>query len=459
MDIFKLRTDRGNLNAYLTISSPDEGEQVDIDMVKKYLEDSSVVHGVDEDAIREMIEQQQWDRETKVASGEETVPGEDGSVEFYFDAEVDLKPKLKEDGSVDFHDLSMTQNVVKGKHLAKLIEPTKGEPGKDVFGDTIHPREGKPARLVSGKNTGFSKESEDILQADTDGHVKLKYGYRVEVETVFYVNEDVDYSTGDLDVRGDVVVSGDVLSGFRIKATGNVDVRGTVEDSVIEAEGDVLVGGGFLGSGKGWIRAGGNVVLKFVHNQNVSAKSDIYIGEESLHSNLEAGNSIVMNKGKGVLIGGKAKADNSMEIKCVGNDQYVQTYIAVADNAELCDEIENLKAEVSAVDEELDKLIHKILGVINQVYWSGWTSQYRGYCQSYEKRAVNLFGQTNDMIERIDKLDGEIQISSKDAFIKILKCIYPGVRIIIGGVKKKNNDELGSTVFRIKEDELVTTDE
>jgi len=413
MDIFKLRTDRGNLNAYLTISSPDEGEQVDVDMVKGYLEDSGVVHGVDEDAIREMVEQQQWDRETKIASGEAAVPGEDGSVEFYFDTEADLKPKLKEDGSVDFHDLSMTQNVVKGKHLAKLIEPTKGEPGKDVFGETIHPMAGKPARLVSGKNTSFTKEDEGILQADSDGHVKLKYGYRVDVETVFYVNGDVDYSTGDLDVKGDVAVSGDVLSGFRIKATGNVNVRGTVEDSVIEAEGDVLVGGGFLGSGKGWIRAGGNVVLKFVHNQNVSAKSDIYICEESLHSILEAGNSIVMNRGKGVLIGGKAKADKSMEIKCVGNDQYAQTYIAVAESAELCDEIENLRAEVSAVDGELDKLMHKILGVINQVYWSGWTSQYRGYYQSYEKRAVNLFGQTNDMIERIDILNGRYKFQAR----------------------------------------------
>ena len=46
-----------------------------------------------------------------------------------------------------------------------------------------------------------------------------------------------------------------------------------VEDSIIKSKGNVLVKGGFIGSGKGKIEADGDVTVYFAENQTIVANN------------------------------------------------------------------------------------------------------------------------------------------------------------------------------------------
>ena len=57
--------------------------------------------------------------------------------------------------------------------------------------------------------------------------------------------------------------------GFNIKAQGNIEIHGVVEDSLIETEGAIFVKKGFVGNGRGVIRSRLNsITAGFVQNQN-----------------------------------------------------------------------------------------------------------------------------------------------------------------------------------------------
>ena len=48
---------------------------------------------------------------------------------------------------------------------------------------------------------------------------------------------------------GTVFISGNVEDGFSVKASGNIEVKGTVGKSELDAEGDIVVSQGIAGKG------------------------------------------------------------------------------------------------------------------------------------------------------------------------------------------------------------------
>ena len=71
------------------------------------------------------------------------------------------------------------------------------------------------------------------LTCDISGHVILENDKIFVSNVLELVN--VDNSTGDIDYEGDVVVNGNVLAGFTVKATGDITVSGIVEGATVIA--------------------------------------------------------------------------------------------------------------------------------------------------------------------------------------------------------------------------------
>ena len=95
-----------------------------------------------------------------------------------------------------------------------------------------------------------------------DGHVSL-VDDKVFVSDVYSV-EDVSTATGNIDYQGDVEVKGNVCENFSVKTRGNVFVQGVVEGATIEAGGNIVIARGMHGQNKGKLKAGGNVIAKFI---------------------------------------------------------------------------------------------------------------------------------------------------------------------------------------------------
>jgi uncharacterized protein (DUF342 family) len=459
-DPIRLTIGSDKMSAFLTVIADGEGTpkpDVTFEMAMEHLKKSGVVFGLDENAVHQVLEEEKWGEKIQVASGRKPVKGKDGKVEFYFETEKKLLPKTRDDGSVDYHDLTLVENVSVGQLLAKLTPPTDGEAGEDIYGKVVPAVKGKSIPLIGGKNTSFRDEEKTLLEASVEGFAKLKNNEVVEVDNVFTVDSDVDYETGDIQVNGHVCVRGDVKAGFNVEATGNVEVRGLVEDCSIEAGGDVLIKGGFVGHGNGIIQAGGDAILTFVHNQKIVAEGDIQIAQSAIQSDMTADGSLLMDKGKGVLIGGVARVTHHAIIDVIGNDQYVKTKLIAGNTEGLELRINQLDKDITKNEENLNKVKKKIAGFMELKRKGTWTSEMENAHRKLEKLLVQLPDRNKLLQEQKNFLKSKMEEIRKNSYIRIKKKAYPGVSFKVAGLPRKIEQEWGRSVFKIVDGELIGT--
>ncbi len=349
------------MKAELTVHPPGPGgkspAKPDISAV---LNEKKIFFGVKEDVLERVISGMLKGvfPDTPVAVAEGTPPknGDNGSTQFLFNTESSLKPKMNQDGSVDFKNVEIVSSVVKGQELARLIPPTKGVAGRDVLGQDIPATDGAPAKLPAGPNTMASPDKPDTLIAGTDGNVRYN-GMNVEISEGFVVNGNVDFSTGNIKYAKSVVVSGDVKSGFKVECGGDLQVSGTIEDAEISVNGSVLCKLGFVGQGKGVINAKGDVNLTFMKNQTVKCRQNISIAKEALNCNLFARKTIAVSGNPLSIAGGRAMARDSITAHTIGNMSGVKTLVEVGTDFTLIEELEKTEAQVGEFVDNRGKLI------------------------------------------------------------------------------------------------------
>ena len=452
---FKLTFADQKMTAYLTVDPERLQTEPTVDDILKYLHDTGIVSGIDRDAIKQMVDERAWDEKIQVAFGRRPIKGKDGFVKYFFETEQKCQPKVKENGSVDYHDLTLVENVSVNQQLAILTLPTNGTPGEDIFGKIIPAARGKAMPLLSGKNTKFVDENNTILKSTTEGHAKLKRDGMVHVETVFTVKHNVDFSTGDIQVNGDVCVRGDIKAGFAVKATGCIEVRGVIEDAYVEAGGDILVKKGFIGQGKGIIKAGGKVVISFVQNQKIIAEGNIEIGQSAIQADLNTGDALLINRGRSALIGGIARATKYAEVDLLGNDQDIKTMLIVGTTEQLEKQIVELNQEITKNAENLKKVKSKIAQLMALKPTKRWKPELEQVYRSLEKLMVDLPKYDKELRENKSQLQADMEKIRRQSHIRVKKRIYPGVSLKLCGLPRKFESEWNGAVFKIIDDELI----
>ncbi len=279
----------------------------------------------DMDAINDFLKNKLYCTDYIVARGEPVVEGSDGWVEYCFDTDPLAKPKLNEDGSVDFHALSLVHACAKDQVLAVLHKEVPGKMGSNVLGEIVKPKDIKRAAFKSGRDTYISEDGTKLLSG-VDGHVNLIEG-TVFVSGVLEL-ENVDVSTGDVNFEGNVTVNGNVATGYKINATGDIEIKGIIEAAVVTAGGNITVAKGINGMSKGLVKAGGNVASKYINSATVEA-GDMIRTELILNSEVSAGKKIVVQGKKGFITGGHVRSGCEIEAKIIGSDMGVDTVIEV----------------------------------------------------------------------------------------------------------------------------------
>ena len=293
--------------------------------VLKVVWEGGIRKGIDRGAMRDVENGDRGDNgKILVAKGELPVNGEDGSYEYFFRTNLDGKPKILENGSVDYNNIEWFDTVKENEKVAQYHPATKGQDGFNVLGDVLPARNGKEKPVLKGKGFTLS-EDKMVYTSNTDGLIVLKDDTFLEISDVLEVDE-VNNTTGFVVFKGSVHVRGDVGAGGVINCGGDVVIDGFVEGGNITAEGDVLLKRGMNGGGRGVIRAGGNVTGKFFENTNVYAGDTITI-DYATNSELFAENMLEVVKRKGAIIGGKVTALKGMKLFNVGNAMGTKTII------------------------------------------------------------------------------------------------------------------------------------
>lgn len=318
--------------AYLDVSFPSNGEEITTRDIMHRILNSGVVFNIDMEKISKIVKNRIFVEKEVIAHGVEPIIGEEAQIIVEVDTEISAEPLIREDGSVDFRQISMLKSVDKDQVLAVKIPASKGQDGRDVLGRVIDST-GKDVNLPKGKNTYISKDGLSLFAALSGQIVREKE--KLSVENILVIKGDVDYSTGNIEFNGDIVISGDVLTGFTVKTVGDIRIRGVVEGAeIISTSGNVIVKRGIVGQSKARLLAAKDVIAEYINDATVESGNDVKVGEYIMNSVISADNEIRADRGRGAIIGGRCYAEKAIMAKTIGSQNNIKTEVKVGGRME-----------------------------------------------------------------------------------------------------------------------------
>jgi uncharacterized protein (DUF342 family) len=300
----------------------------------------------------------------------------------------------------------------------------------DVCGDELKAYSGKDVLLLAGRNVVLSEDGLKLF-ADIDGQIVNQNG-RISVLNVYTVNGDVSTSTGNINFNGSVSIRGNVIAGFVVKASGNVEVEGLVEAAVIEAEGNIVIRRGFNGGNSGVtgkLIAGGSITSKFLQGGTVIAGGNIetnYI----YNSNVTSRDSIKL-MGKGLIVGGQVTAFKRIDANILGNENGTKTVIEVGSDPESL----NVSQEISVELKEIQKNIASLQSAVTTLSKMKNLGKLSGERLLQYEKSQKAFKQLKERQEELknQKIETDkILESFGKGFIGVTNVAYPVRKISAG---------------------------
>lgn len=194
--------------------------------------------------------------------------------------------------------------------------------------------------MPRGKNTVADQEERNLFAA-CDGHVTMIDG-KVVVDSVLVITQDIDFATGNIDFVGNIIIHGNITSGFKVYASGDIEIKGSVEAAEVVAGGSIQVRNGIISGAKGIVKAGQNVYAKFIENSTVEAGGDVLVRDSIMQSVIRSGGSVKVTDRRAIIVGGIIQAYNLVESKTLGSQLATQTIVEVGINPHYREEYHNL---------------------------------------------------------------------------------------------------------------------
>lgn len=181
------------------------------------------------------------------------------------------------DDPIDFYNLSSFIVVGPDEPIGRIEPPTSGTDGEDVYGNSIPATRGQHTEIKAGPGT--KDDGSGFVIAAHAG--KLDYeGLEIRVEPTLEIKAAVDFSTGNIDFPGDVLVRGGVRDRFEVKAGGRLTINDLVEAASLATLADLEMHAGMTGRGRGRIEIGGNARARYLDSVSGTVGGDLTIDRE-----------------------------------------------------------------------------------------------------------------------------------------------------------------------------------
>jgi uncharacterized protein (DUF342 family) len=443
------------LNAFLQFKNYEDSLTFTMEQLEEVLKTYQITYGIDHSKLHEIIRnpKQVYLNKTIIATGKAPINGEDGYIRHQFDFDNDSKKPIElEDGKVDFKEVTTIHNVRKGQLIAQRILATPGTAGIAVTGEALAAKDGKEARLKPGKNVVMDAE-QVAMYAAIDGMISQTERNKLNVFPIFEVNGDVDYNIGNIDFVGSVVIRGSVLTGFKIKAAGDIRITGSVEGADLEAEGSIEISAGILGHNKGTIRAGKRIKSSFIQDATVIAH-EVLVSQSIMHSTVRASKEVVCKGTKGLIVGGTIQAGELVAARTIGNSMSTATVIEVGVLPELRNELVQLRTQLRTVNENVDKT-DKALILLDQLAAAGQLGPDKVAMRIKLNHTKKQIAEEQAAIkDRIFEIEKSLEDSDK-AKIEVVSTIYSGAKVVIGRYTRFIKDPISRVRFRLADGDIT----
>lgn len=419
--------------------------------LEKELEALHIKIGISEEAIKALLAGKESCQEVKIACGQKTTPGQDGYFEYFFDRSVDTKPRILEDGTVDYRAMTRIVTVSEGDKIIEYHPAVKGTDGFDIFGKIIKASGGKQLSPILGKGFTIS-EDKRIYTASLTGKIEFQND-RLIISNLLEIKEDIDFLHGDISFKGDLMIYGNVMQGIMIKADGMITIRGHVEASTIIAGKDIVFESGMQGAGKGIVVSKGNISGKFFEQVQMKAEGDI-TANAIMNCSMEAGGSIIVTGRRGIILGGMLSAVKGISAGTVGNISEIRTTLSVGI-------LENVLIQVRSIDEKLEQIKRRMVQIdaaiimISEREEAGGNHKFSAQKIQLMRSKISINSEMMKLTQEKENLLSRFQ-QSRDAKIRIDKIVYPKTTISVNGANKTITEEIVRVAFTEKDNEIET---
>jgi uncharacterized protein (DUF342 family) len=444
------------LTACLQFTRTEEEISLNAAELEQFAAANGLVYGLDHEKLAAIAADPKahGSDQNVIAVGERPVDGKNGYIHYLFDLDSnEKKPMELEDGSVDYKELITLHNVKKGQLIAQKMEPTQGKDGRAVTGETLFAKDGKEARLKLGKNVVVDN-AQMAVYAAIDGMITKTDRDKINVFPIYEVNGDVDFRVGNIDFVGGVVIRGNVQPGFRIKAAGDIRITGGVEAAELEAGGSIEIGAGIVGQNKARVHAGKSVKSSFIQDALVEAGEDVIVSQSIMHSTIRAGREVLCKGPKGLIVGGVVQAGEKVTSRTIGNSMSTVTVIEVGVLPELRNELIELRQQLRAHHDNLDKT-EKALALLDQLAAAGQLNpeklSMRIKLNNTKKQAAE---EESAMRERMLEIEKSLEDTER-ARVEVVSVVYGGTKIVIGRYTKFVKDALSRVVFCLMDGDIA----
>ncbi|MCH5252297.1 MAG: DUF342 domain-containing protein [Lachnospiraceae bacterium] len=427
MEIIKaeecVRVSPDKMKAVINLSVFGEDAEHTAGELGRLLKRNGVRQGVKKGILQEIIDKKLYLEDVVVAEGREPVNGEDGKYRYFFRKELKKKPKILENGSVDYKNMELFEEVKEGQLLAEYEPATAGGYGFDVAGNLLPPKKGKELLPLRGKGIKMSDDRKKYT-AMLDGIVEWVEEGKIEVRNMYTVTGNVDVSTGNIRFQGDVNIQGNVERGFTVEADGNVVVNGQCDGGIIRATKDILIRKGCQGQNVGELHAGGSITGQFMESVKATAGGDI-TASYLLNCQVKTEGKLLIEGRRGVIIGGYLCAKQGIQCFGLGNVAEIKTTLEVGIDKEDMTAYSELMKKIAKVDSEIKTL--------EEAAAKGLAQKERDekiikLCQRLTKALYIEKTHKKDLLkERAERM--EQMTKQRNARIIVSGSVYPGVRV------------------------------
>jgi uncharacterized protein (DUF342 family) len=431
--------------AALTIVPPYGGASVTADQIQTALKSAGVVSGILTAEIEAAVAEG-FAADRVVARAQAPIDGEDATFVSLLPEQEERRPHADEDGIIDLRDLGQIPSVHAGEPLMRRVPATAGTDGYDVTGRVVKAKPGKTATFSHQiKGAKFDPVDLNLLCAAIAGR-PIVSGTGVSVEAVL-ARPQVDITTGNVDFDGSVNVQGNVSSGMRIRASGDVFIGGSVGAAQITAGGIVVVKGGVIGGGEADSSGEGRAVIRcqgsfqgsFLEYAQIESSSEILVNDHCMYCTLTAGTRVIVGaqgSKTGHIRGGTVSAPTLVKAVTFGSPMGVKTTIRVGLDAPRKARMLEIEKEIKADEKKEADLKQAVTA------------------RRLDKDKQEL-AKVSEELNRLREEAAQIKALAAGAKVVVERKIHSGTEIHIGTRLWTSHDDHANGAFRLRDGEIV----
>jgi Predicted polymerase, most proteins contain PALM domain, HD hydrolase domain and Zn-ribbon domain len=438
------------MSAGILLLPPEEGgRQVTMEDLQAVLKGRHVSFGVQEEKLKQLLEERPYGKCVEIACGQPVKNGEDGTLTFHFDREHNGAPRTDEvTGKVDFWQLDLFEQVHADDLLVSRTLATAGEAGMTVTGKVLTPRFGKDYQMPRGKNVRYN-EDKTAMFANVTGRVEFVKD-SVVVSNIYEIKGDVSLAVGNVDFDGTVIIRGSVLSKMSVRASGDVTIYGGVQDARVEAGGNVTIMSGLQGRGDGVVISGGTLTARFIEQARVRAQVAVRT-DEIVYSEVNCSGDVVVTGKIGSIVGGTVRAYHMVVAQVIGAVSHPKTRIDVGVNPQAIKRNATLNAQIKEYRQKLEEL-QKVCNYL--MAKGGAAGENRERFRQALATKVTYAQNLQSMEEEYERVESEIT-QADNGIIHVLDTAHPGASLAIANVSYMvSGSPIRSATFKITNDQL-----